>query len=48
MNLPEKPDAPKTEEYGRADSILFQAWVVLFLMCVCVGLINYLFSYMPR
>ena len=49
MNLTEKPDAPpKTEEYGRADSILFQAWVVLFLMCVCVGLVNYLLSYMPK
>jgi len=49
VNTPEKPDAPpKTEEYGRADSILFQAWVVLFLMVVCVGLVNYLLSYMPR
>lgn len=47
--MPEKPEArTQPDEYGKADSILFQAWVVLFLMCVCVGLVNYLLSYMPR
>lgn len=48
MITPEKPDAPpKTEEYGKADSVLFQAWLVLFLMCVCVGLVNYLLMNAP-
>ncbi len=48
MTTPEKPDAqPRTEEYGPADSILFQAWLVLFLMVICFGLVNYLLSYMP-
>jgi hypothetical protein len=46
---PTKPAvAPETKpEYGTADSILFQAWLVLFLMVVCFALVNYLLSYMP-
>lgn len=32
-------------EYGRADSILFQAWLVLFLVVICFALVNYLVSY---
>lgn len=48
MNPPDKPDAPpKTEEYGTADSVLFQAWLVLFLMVICVGLVNYLLMNAP-
>lgn len=35
-------------EYGLADSILFQAWLVLFLLVICFALINYLMSYIPR
>lgn len=44
-------EAPKTEsappqlEYSRADSILFQAWLVLFLVVICFALLNYLASY---
>ena len=47
-------DAPKTApvptpapplEYGKADSILFQAWLVLFLVVICFALVNYLVSY---
>ena len=37
-----------TEEYGRADSILFQAWLVLFLMVICFALASYLLTYLPR
>ncbi|QDU20352.1 hypothetical protein [Urbifossiella limnaea] len=49
MNTHDKPDAPQTmPEYGTADSILFQAWLVLFLMCVCVGLANYLLMNAPK
>ena len=48
MTDPAKP-APETEpEYGTADSVLFQAWLVLFLMVICFALVNYLLSYMPR
>lgn len=32
-------------EYGKADSILFQAWLVLFLVVICFALVNYLVSY---
>jgi hypothetical protein len=46
---PPKPSPPEPKpEYGTADSILFQAWLVLFLMVVCFALVNYLLSYMPR
>ena len=38
------PDAPPLE-YGKADSILFQAWLVLFLVVICFALVNYLVSY---
>ena len=38
------PDAPPPG-YGRADSILFQAWLVLFLVVICFALVNYLVSY---
>ena len=37
------PDPPL--EYGKADSILFQAWLVLFLVVICFALVNYLVSY---
>ena len=45
---PPKPAAEPKPEYGTADSILFQAWLVLFLMVICFALVNYLISYMPR
>lgn len=45
-------EAPKSAEpkpeYTRTDSLLFQAWLVLFLMVICFALVNYLVSYMPR
>ena len=41
-----KPVAPTPQlEYGKADSILFQAWLVLFLVVICFALVNYLVSY---
>lgn len=43
-----RPDTEPEREYGTADSVLFQAWLVLFLMVVCFALVNYLLSYMPR
>ncbi|MDB5307074.1 MAG: hypothetical protein JWO38_1276 [Gemmataceae bacterium] len=42
------PTITPTPEYGKADSILFQAWLVLFLLVICFALINYLISYIPR
>ena len=39
---------PPAPEYGRADSILFQAWLVLFLLVICFALANYLISYLPK
>jgi hypothetical protein len=36
-----------TLQYGKADSILFQSWLVLFLVVICFALINYLVSYIP-
>ena len=39
---------PANPGYGKADSILFQAWLVLFLLVICFALVNYLVSYMPR
>jgi hypothetical protein len=36
---------PQPLEYSRADSILFQAWLVLFLVVICFALVNYLLSY---
>jgi hypothetical protein len=38
------PEAPPLE-YSRADAILFQAWLVLFLVVICFALVNYLISY---
>lgn len=50
MADPAKPVAAEapSEEYSRADSILFQAWLVLFLLVICFALVNYLLSYLPR
>lgn len=45
---PSRPTAEPKPEYSKADSILFQAWLVLFLMVICFALLNYLISYMPR
>jgi hypothetical protein len=49
-NLPRAPQATHTPEpaYGKADSILFQAWIVLFLLVICFALVNYLVSYIPH
>jgi hypothetical protein len=46
MNDSPKP-APETQplQYSRADAILFQAWLVLFLVVICFALVNYLISY---
>lgn len=40
-------ETPPPLQYGKADSILFQAWLVLFLVVICFALINYLVSYIP-
>lgn len=42
------PAQPADPAYGKADSILFQAWLVLFLLVICFALVNYLISYLPR
>jgi hypothetical protein len=46
---PKTPPAsePAAPEYTKADSILFQAWLVLFLVVICFALVNYLISYLP-
>lgn len=44
MTEPPKPETRQLE-YSRADSILFQAWLVLFLVVICFALVNYLISY---
>ena len=41
------PLAEARAPYGKADSILFQAWLVLFLLVICFALVNYLVSYIP-
>ena len=33
--------------YTKSDSILFQSWLILFLLVICFALVNYLLSYMP-
>jgi hypothetical protein len=53
MTHPAKLADPKTPietqpEYTRADSILFQAWLVLFLLVICFALVNYLMTYVPK
>lgn len=52
MAEPGKPSSETAPEpkpdYGAADSILFQAWLVLFLLVICFALANYLMSYIPK
>ena len=43
LPAPEPPAA-----YGKTDSILFQSWLILFLLVICFALVNYLVSYLPR
>jgi hypothetical protein len=45
---PTEPARPPEPSYGKADSILFQAWLALFLLVICFALVNYLVSYIPR
>jgi hypothetical protein len=46
MPEPTRPtDTSTAPEYSKADSILFQAWLVLFLVVICFALLNYLVSY---
>jgi hypothetical protein len=33
---------------SKSYSLLFQAWLLLFLAVVCFALVNYLLSYIPR
>ena len=48
MTDPVKPSGtPSPGGYSKADSILFQAWLVLFLLVICFALVNYLISYLP-
>jgi hypothetical protein len=42
------PPAEAEPEYTKADSLLFQFWLVLFLLVICFALVNYLMSYLPR
>ena len=37
-----------TDPHYRSYSILFQAWLLLFLAVICFALVNYLISYIPR
>lgn len=48
MADPAKPTDPAPTEYTQADALLFQAWLVFFLVIVCFALVNYLVSYLPR
>lgn len=48
MANPSHPQQAATSPgYGKADRILFQAWLVLFLLVICFALVNYLVSYIP-
>jgi hypothetical protein len=40
---PQTPEAKRG--YSKADSILFQAWLILFLMVICFALISYLLPF---
>jgi hypothetical protein len=42
------PAAQPKPDYGTADSVLFQAWLVLVLVVICFALVNYLVSYIPK
>ena len=45
---PQSPTQTATSPpYGKADSILFQSWLVLFLVVICFAPVNYLISYLP-
>jgi hypothetical protein len=59
MADPAKPPAPAPGpepfdaqdpcgEHYESYSRLFQAWLVLFLAVICLALVNYLISYLPR
>lgn len=39
------PELPPSGDYGKSDVILFQAWLVLFLLVICFALVNYLISF---
>ena len=45
---PPTPPAEAPRSYSKADSILFQSWLILFLLVICFALVNYLVSYIPR
>jgi hypothetical protein len=51
MTEPIRPLSSKTQTpeaqrgYSKADSILFQAWLILFLMVICFALISYLLPF---
>ncbi len=48
MAEPTRPAAPANEPgYTRSDAILFQSWLILFLLVICFALVNYLISYLP-
>jgi hypothetical protein len=48
MAEPARPAAPANEPgYTRSDAILFQSWLILFLLVICFALVNYLISYLP-
>ena len=48
LALAQTPAAEAPPEYTRADSLLFQFWVVLFLLVICFALFTYLRTYLPR
>jgi hypothetical protein len=43
-NLNSAEPAP---QYSKSDSLLFQSWLILFLLVICFALVNYLLSYIP-
>ena len=52
MSQPAKVPPPAPAEphppYPRVYAWVFQAWLVMFLGVVCVALVFYLLSYLPR
>jgi hypothetical protein len=42
------PAEPPAAEYHRTYGLLFQSWLVLFLMVICFALVNYLLTFLPK
>lgn len=42
------PDAVPAKDYHWSYGLLFQAWLVLFLLVICFALVNYLVTFIPK